>query len=89
MNSFRDTRQQLSVTEFEQIRERKIEKQHEKIDDLIRDIQAQSYTLKSSYERQGNELTLRKIIDFADEIRKAYLKIDALEVDDDEVLREW
>lgn len=75
-----------TAEEVERIRERKVEKQHEKIDDLIRDIQAQAFALKNSYERQNNEITCRKIRDFIDEISKTYAKIDALEVDDDEVI---
>lgn len=75
--------------EFERLRERKIEREHEKIDDLIRDIQAQSYALRNSMERQTNEITTRKMRDFIDELAKCYAKIDALEVDDDEVLEDY
>lgn len=75
--------------EFERLRERKIEREHEKIDDYIRDIQAQSNVLRNSMERQINEVTVRKMRDFIDEVTKCYAKIDALEVDDDEVLEDY
>jgi hypothetical protein len=80
---------QYTPEQLEIKRERKIEKQHELIDDAIRDVQSQAFSLKHSYERQNVEVTCRKIKDFIDDIVKAYAKIDALEVDDDEVLDDY